>query len=120
LRRSNYRHELEANIEPFRGLLLAPLFFMGVGMSIDLSAVRDNLWMLLGGGDRRHRPQGGDRLGALSARAEARSRRLAGRGRAQPPPGMFAFVLLPLGLSLGIVTARQSSLVVALARESPC
>ena len=32
LAESNYRHELEADIEPFRGLLLA-LFFMGVGMS---------------------------------------------------------------------------------------
>src|SRR5215470_4064512 len=35
LAESNYRHELEADIEPFRGLLLA-LFFMGVGMSIDV------------------------------------------------------------------------------------
>src|SRR3984893_11009243 len=34
LAESNYRHELEADIEPFRGLLLA-LFFMGIGMSID-------------------------------------------------------------------------------------
>ena len=34
---SNYRHELEADIEPFRGLLLA-LFFMGVGMSIDMGS----------------------------------------------------------------------------------
>ena len=32
LAESNYRHELEADIEPFRGLLLA-LFFMGVGMT---------------------------------------------------------------------------------------
>src|SRR5712672_4747841 len=31
LAESTYRHELEADIEPFRGLLLA-LFFMGVGM----------------------------------------------------------------------------------------
>ena len=36
LAESNYRHELEADIEPFRGLLLA-LFFMGVGMSIDMT-----------------------------------------------------------------------------------
>src|SRR5262249_9085758 len=32
LAESNYRHELTADIEPFRGLLLA-LFFMGIGMS---------------------------------------------------------------------------------------
>ncbi|AYF90624.1 monovalent cation:proton antiporter-2 (CPA2) family protein [Pseudomonas sp. JS3066] len=33
---SEYRHELEAQIEPFKGLLLG-LFFMSVGMSADLS-----------------------------------------------------------------------------------
>jgi glutathione-regulated potassium-efflux system protein KefB len=32
---SEYRHELESNIEPFKGLLLG-LFFMSVGMSVDL------------------------------------------------------------------------------------
>lgn len=32
---SEYRHEIEANIEPFRGLLLG-LFFMSVGMSVNL------------------------------------------------------------------------------------
>src|SRR5438034_8882910 len=45
LAESNYRHELEADIEPFRGLLLA-LFFMGIGMSIDLVIVRANLWLI--------------------------------------------------------------------------
>lgn len=33
---SEYRHELESNIEPFKGLLLG-LFFISVGMSIDFS-----------------------------------------------------------------------------------
>ena len=46
LAESNYRHELEADIEPFRGLLLA-LFFMGIGMSIDLAIVRANVWLIL-------------------------------------------------------------------------
>lgn len=32
---SEYRHELEANIEPFKGLLLG-LFFIAVGMSVNL------------------------------------------------------------------------------------
>jgi glutathione-regulated potassium-efflux system protein KefB len=35
LAESEYRHELEADIEPFKGLLLG-LFFMAVGMSVDL------------------------------------------------------------------------------------
>jgi glutathione-regulated potassium-efflux system protein KefB len=33
---SEYRHEMESNIEPFKGLLLG-LFFISVGMSMDLS-----------------------------------------------------------------------------------
>lgn len=35
---SEYRHEIEAQIEPFRGLLLG-LFFIGVGMSLDVKLV---------------------------------------------------------------------------------
>lgn len=47
LSESSFRHQLEADIEPFRGLLLG-LFFMGVGMSLDLSLVFNNLLWLLG------------------------------------------------------------------------
>src|SRR3546814_7620762 len=35
---SEFRHELESHIEPFKGLLLG-LFFIAVGMSIDLDVV---------------------------------------------------------------------------------
>ena len=35
LANSEYRHELEANIDPFKGILLG-LFFMAIGMSVDL------------------------------------------------------------------------------------
>ena len=38
LANSEYRHELEINLEPFKGLLLG-LFFIAVGMSLDLDAV---------------------------------------------------------------------------------
>ena len=37
---SSYRHEFEASIEPFKGLLLG-LFFMAVGMSVNLGLVRE-------------------------------------------------------------------------------
>ena len=40
LAHSEYRHELEANIEPFKGLLLG-LFFMAVGMSANLRLAID-------------------------------------------------------------------------------
>ena len=48
LSESSFRHQLEADIEPFRGLLLG-LFFMGVGMSLDVRLVANN-WPLLTGG----------------------------------------------------------------------
>lgn len=35
---SSYRHQIESDIEPFRGLLMG-LFFLAVGMSLDLSIV---------------------------------------------------------------------------------
>ncbi len=38
LSESTFRHQLEADIEPFRGLLLG-LFFLSVGMSLDLAVV---------------------------------------------------------------------------------
>lgn len=44
---SRYRHQVEADIEPFRGLLLG-LFFMTVGMSINLPLVADRLGLVLG------------------------------------------------------------------------
>lgn len=38
---SEYRHALESDIEPFKGLLLG-LFFIGVGMSIDFGTLMEN------------------------------------------------------------------------------
>ena len=40
LSKTEFRHQIESDIEPFKGLLLG-LFFMTVGMSIDLAAVAD-------------------------------------------------------------------------------
>lgn len=40
LSKTEFRHQIESDIEPFKGLLLG-LFFMSVGMSIDLHAVAD-------------------------------------------------------------------------------
>jgi glutathione-regulated potassium-efflux system protein KefB len=48
LSESTFRHQIEADIEPFRGVLLG-LFFLGVGMSLDLAAVAQS-WPLIAGG----------------------------------------------------------------------
>ena len=45
---SEYRHELEANIQPFKGLLLG-LFFMAVGMSTDMNRLIHEPLLIIGG-----------------------------------------------------------------------
>ena len=46
LANSEYRHELESNIDPFKGLLLG-LFFLTVGAGIDFGLLWDNLGITL-------------------------------------------------------------------------
>lgn len=48
LSESTFRHQLEADIEPFRGLLLG-LFFLGVGMSLNLAVVAANWPIIVAG-----------------------------------------------------------------------
>lgn len=45
LAQSEYRHELESDIEPFKGLLLG-LFFIAVGASIDFDLIINNLGLI--------------------------------------------------------------------------
>jgi monovalent cation:proton antiporter-2 (CPA2) family protein len=112
LAESNYRHELEADIEPFRGLLLA-LFFMGVGMTIDMSVVRHNAPLILGAAIV---------LTVLKAaivyllfRATCTRDDALRAGSVLTGAGEFAFVLVPLGASLAIFDAGQVSLLTAIA-----
>jgi monovalent cation:proton antiporter-2 (CPA2) family protein len=44
---SEYKHELESDIDPFKGLLLG-LFFIAVGASIDFSLLMDHPFRILG------------------------------------------------------------------------
>ncbi|HEY7666244.1 MAG TPA: monovalent cation:proton antiporter-2 (CPA2) family protein [Xanthobacteraceae bacterium] len=112
LARSSYRHELEADIEPFRGLLLA-LFFMGVGMSIDLGLVRAHLPLVLGAALL---------VTVLKAaivwllfRATCARGDALRAGSILTAAGEFAFVLVPLGAALGMLGEAQASLLVAVA-----
>ena len=47
LAESEYRHAIEAKIEPFKGMLLG-LFFLSVGMSANLGLLLDSFWVVLG------------------------------------------------------------------------
>ncbi|HEV2558980.1 MAG TPA: monovalent cation:proton antiporter-2 (CPA2) family protein [Microvirga sp.] len=113
LAESNFRHQLEADIEPFRGILLG-LFFMSVGMSIDLSLVQREWLALL---------TAVPVVVALKILIIAGLVRLFGgslrdgirSGAVLSPAGEFAFVLLPLAASLQLLPAEQGQFVTALA-----
>lgn len=47
LANSEYRHELETDIEPFKGLLMG-LFFIAVGASINFTIIQQNPWVIVG------------------------------------------------------------------------
>ncbi len=113
LAESNFRHQLEADIEPFRGMLLG-LFFMSVGMSIDGGVVRAHwLWLVAA------------TLATVAVKAaivavllrifgSPRSDAVRG-GALLATAGEFAFVVLPLAGSLGLLTGPAAQFVTALA-----
>ena len=100
---SEFRHELEADIEPFKGLLLG-LFFITVGMSANLGLVREMPLALIGVtlGFMLIKVVVLRAIGRLSGLSQA-----AGRGLAfsLPSGGEFAFVLFGLAAFLGIIAS---------------
>src|SRR3954464_527443 len=46
LAESEYRHEIQAAIDPFKGLLLG-LFFISVGMSVDFTVMLERPWVIV-------------------------------------------------------------------------
>jgi Kef-type K+ transport system membrane component KefB len=112
---SEFRHELESDIEPFKGLLLG-LFFITVGAGIDFGVLAAELWLVLG-----------LTLGLILLKGAvlftlARLFRLpAGDGwlftLALAEAGEFGFVLLAFSLQNSVISpevAKTLSLVVAL------
>ena len=107
---SEYRHELEASIDPFEGLLLG-LFFVAVGMTTNLGlAIRHPLEVI------------GLTLGLLAVKGMllfivGRAFRLtpkAARALAftLPQGGEFAFVLFSLAKSVGLLPQTTSDLLI--------
>jgi glutathione-regulated potassium-efflux system protein KefB len=113
LAESNFRHQLEADIEPFRGLLLG-LFFMSVGMSLDAAYVRQHALLLLV-----LAPAlviGKSLIAAVLARGFGSAWPDALRiGVLLAPAGEFSFVLVPLGGEVGLLTSERVQIVTALA-----
>ncbi len=105
---SSYRHQIEADVEPFKGLLMG-LFFLAVGMSLDLAVVGRE-WRLIAA-----------LLGAYvlvkSIGVYAVARLFGSTGRQAmarvvmfAQGGEFAFVLYAAGLAGGVITAEQSAI----------
>jgi glutathione-regulated potassium-efflux system protein KefB len=109
LAESSYRHELEADIAPFEGLLLG-LFFTAIGMSLNLKLLFDNAGLVLA-------LTGGllvvkTLVLALVARREGLEWRPARRlGIVLSQGGEFAFVLFGAGLAAGVLDRFQSDLL---------
>jgi monovalent cation:proton antiporter-2 (CPA2) family protein len=108
---SRFRHQLEADIEPFRGLLMG-LFFLSVGMSIDGSVVAARAGEVVGVTFGIIAVKLG--LTALVLRAGGSSWReaLAASG-VLTPAGEFAFVIFPLAAQLKLISPAASNLCLA-------
>ncbi len=115
LANSEFRHELESDIEPFKGLLLG-LFFITVGAGIDFGILFGDLGMVLGLTLGLMVLKGLVLLGlARLFRLDSRDGWLFTLGLAQA--GEFGFVLLGFTVQTSVVPqdlARLLSLVVAL------
>lgn len=112
LAESSYRHELEADIEPFRGLLLA-LFFIAVGLSMELQVIVDNLALIV---------VAVPVLMAVKALVIYTICRLSGSSRNDairigmllPQGGEFGFVLFTTAAAAGLFSGAQSSLLISI------
>jgi monovalent cation:proton antiporter-2 (CPA2) family protein len=113
LAESNFRHQLEADIEPFRGMLLG-LFFMSVGMSIDLGLVHRQ-WMMLAIAAPTVIVLKTVLITVLSRIFGSSWRDGLRSGALLCTAGEFAFVLLPVATGLGLMTASEAQPVTALA-----
>jgi monovalent cation:proton antiporter-2 (CPA2) family protein len=113
LAESNFRHQLEADIEPFRGMLLG-LFFMSVGMSIDLALVYQQ-WVLLAIAAPAVIVLKTFLITVLSRFFGSTWRDGLRSGALLCTAGEFAFVLLPVSTGLGLMTASEAQPVTALA-----
>jgi monovalent cation:proton antiporter-2 (CPA2) family protein len=107
---SEFRHELEADLEPFKGLLLG-LFFMTVGMAANLGLLASEPLLLLG------LTAGFIVIKLLAVTALARVARLDTQsawrlGFALPAGGEFAFVLFTVAAAEAILDQQTVDLLI--------
>ncbi|WP_374579370.1 monovalent cation:proton antiporter-2 (CPA2) family protein [Phenylobacterium sp.] len=111
LSESTFRHQLEADIEPFRGILLG-LFFLSVGMSLDLSVVAAE-WGLIAVGVFAFMSVKAVGIYVVARLFKADHREAIQRAALFAQGGEFAFVLYSAAVAAGVVDARTSASLTA-------
>jgi len=112
LSESTFRHQLEADIEPFRGLLLG-LFFLGVGMSLDLPVVARN-WPLIVAGVLAMMVVKALCIYGVARLARSSHADAVDRAVIMAQGGEFAFVLFSAALAAGVIDAAVNANMTAI------
>lgn len=112
LSESTFRHQLEADIEPFRGILLA-LFFISVGMSLNLTTVTAD-WRLIAAGVATYMAVKALGIYGVARVFKADHREALQRAALFAQGGEFAFVLYAAALSAGVLDARYAAAATAI------
>ncbi len=105
---SSYRHQIEADVEPFKGLLMG-LFFLAVGMSLDLAVVARE-WQLIAALLAAYVVVKSIGVFAVARLFGATGRQAMARVVMFAQGGEFAFVLYAAGLAGGVISAEQSAI----------
>ncbi|WP_315920109.1 monovalent cation:proton antiporter-2 (CPA2) family protein [Mesorhizobium sp. SP-1A] len=112
LSESTFRHQLEADIEPFRGILLG-LFFLAVGMSLDLRVVVEN-WQLVGLYVVVYMVTKACGIYVVARLLRSRHQEALERAVLMAQGGEFAFVLYSAAAVVGIIDGRANSILTAI------
>ncbi|MBX3578014.1 MAG: monovalent cation:proton antiporter-2 (CPA2) family protein [Rhizobiaceae bacterium] len=112
LSESTFRHQLEADVEPFRGILLG-LFFMAVGMSLDLSVVAAN-WRLVAIYVAAYMIVKAIGIYAVARFLKASHRDALERAFVMAQGGEFAFVLYSAAQQVGIIDGQANAVLTAI------
>ena len=108
---STFRHQLEADVEPFRAILLG-LFFLSVGMSLDLAVVFAD-WRVVVGGVVAFMAVKAVAIYGVARIFKASEREAVERAVLFAQGGEFAFVLYAAALATGVFDARISAIASA-------
>jgi glutathione-regulated potassium-efflux system protein KefB len=107
LSESSFRHQLEAEVDPFRGILLG-LFFLSVGMSLDMAVVVEE-WRLIAAGVVAFMLVKGLAIYGVARLFRADNREAIQRAALFAQGGEFAFVLYAAAVSAGVMDGRTSA-----------